>query len=153
MLANKLIQTALAEPVIDLTSGEFTDTLAANKGWEDFNTSRVSWNTTDVVLSTATGFSGEGGFIANTDIHLVPGIFYTYRCYLSAKSGTGLPRLSVSAFEKDGTLASVTVDGTIGWISINFLAQSIVHNFYAQAYNASDVNSSVTITEVQFYRT
>lgn len=153
MLSHKLKKAIIYETDITLDTGDFTDVIAASKGWEDVNTSRVAWNTTNVVLSTQAGFSSANGYLANRQRHLSPNVNYTYRCYLSAKSGTGTPRLSVTVFDVNGSSITAAVSGTVGWITVTFTATTLIHNFYVEATNLSDVNSTLTVTDIQLYRT
>lgn len=136
---------------INLASGEFTDGLAAAKGWVDFNT--VTWQTSTVRLHTVLNQISFAGYIKNNDVILRPGTQYTYRAYLSAKTGSGSPTLSVAVFDSGGNIASTTLTTTGQWASVTFTPDEAVNDFFVSAYNATNTDSTVTVSAVQLFKT
>lgn len=151
MLRAKLTSTANTAPDVDLASGDFTDANAAAKGWVDYNL--LTWQTTSVRMNTALNQISFYGQMQNVDVQLVPGVSYTLRAYLSAKSGGGTPSLAVNVSDSGGLYASDSTSTVGTWAEAVFTPDEALNDLLVRISNGTNTDSSVTCTAVQLYRT
>jgi hypothetical protein len=151
ILGRRLASTTGPVPDIELSgaASEMTDVIATARGWD--NTLRPAMSTSYCQYNTTLNQLSFYSRMQVTNIVLRPGVSYTLRMNISAKSGTTIT-LSAVVSDSGGTYASTTRTVT-GWMELTFTPTEAQNTITTRITNSENSTTYFRVSEIEFYKT